>query len=655
MNFDALNFDTLFAILLCLTLSLILGNIWFFIFKIKPQEDFVYDTFIKVLSGLFTIIIFYANYITTFNTVLNGLVILFILYLFRNRKREKTKNSLKTHFNKNILKSLALALGFGALFFFLQGYFFYNTPFNNLAYGDMKFYAMVIDFLTLNGVESFTPAASLLMEGNNTPIPYHYSEFWLSALISKTINILPAESYIVAAHSVLAAILVLGMLALSRKISNSLLLQIFAIFSIFVTGIVTIGFSKYLIAYQSPNGSNAKFIVISVFFVWSSILLLSNNKFFYFPLLALPIINIACAPAVLSALAIFALIYILPKKRNFFNPKHILTDSIIAGAIVFLFYILNTGSNAGLSFNVHNIIVYGFLINKNAPLRIITQSVSFLISLYLLYFVPIIPVFFIKQKNNFNLKQIKLHAVFFLLFFGVGLTIWVVTHAMHDSGQFFVLPVYRFLGIFIFIVWAKVFQFLRESKSKYFYLFNVFIICFLLHSVIILNKTTFYRFNNSNALFSKEYLPALKQIFDKMPKDEAKLIAYICNKDNLKNYGDVRPIRMGKNYLELITSNYYVANLNCFTVPLGNFGAISRFRLMSQMRNTPFYQFVKAKGFNDIDDNQIPELQYDFVKEKNIKILILNKESDLPMLFKNEVDTIIRDSKKRGGTFVFLK
>lgn len=57
---------------------------------------------LKVLSGIFTIIILYANYITGFNTVLNGLILILALFLFRNRKTDKMKYNLKFCFKKNI-------------------------------------------------------------------------------------------------------------------------------------------------------------------------------------------------------------------------------------------------------------------------------------------------------------------------------------------------------------------------------------------------------------------------------------------------------------------------------------------------------------------------------------------------------------------------
>ena len=652
-----INFNMLLAIVLCLGIAWLLGSFWFFILKIKEQEDFVYDAFLKVLSGIFTIIILYANYITGFNTVLNGLILILALFLFRNRKTDKMKYNLKFCFKKKYLKSLVLTLSIGVLFFFLQAMFFYNTPFNNLPQGDMNFYSMTIDFLTYNNVESFNSSIYLLLDGKNSPMPYHYSEFWMSALISKIFNVLSSEAYVIVTHSVFATILVLGLLALSRKISNSIVLQIFAILSIFIVGILLFNFLEQTSSYQLANGWNAKLIIVSVFLVWFSILLLNNNKFFYFPLLILPIISIACSPSVLSSLAVLALFFILFKKKSFFNPKHVLFDAIISGFIILMFYALNSGSGAGGEFDV-NSIFYGLSIDKLKPLKIIAGSILILISLYILYFIPIIPAFLIKQNFKNYLKSIKFHLIFVFLFLGIGLVLWSLTNPIHDSMQFFYMPSILFLNLFIFIIWAKTFQFLKDQKankkSKYLYFFSCCIACLLVFNIINLNKTPFYKFYKATNVYSEQYLNSLKQKFDAIPKDKAKIIAYISNRENLTEYWAARPSSMGGTNLEILTNNYYVTNLNCFITPLDEFDKLSKFRLESAMKSNLFYKFVKAKKLEEINENKISELQYEFIKDKNIKILFLSKNTQLPNIFENEVDTIVFDNLS-GKSFVFLK
>jgi hypothetical protein len=72
------------------------------------------------------------------------------------------------------------------------------------------------------------------------------------------------------------------------------------------------------------------------------------------------------------------------------------------------------------------------------------------------------------------------------------------------------------------------------------------------------------------------------------------------------------------------------------------------------MKSNLFYKFVKAKKLEEINENKISELQYEFIKDKNIKILFLSKNTQLPNIFENEVDTIVFDNLS-GKSFVFLK
>jgi hypothetical protein len=565
-----MNLSMLFAIITCLSLAWITGTFVKIVFRFNPEDDVFLDTFTKLLIGLFFIIIVYAIIVTGFNTVLLGMILLAALYLFRNRKREKLNRVFKKHFNPKYLKSFSIALLFGIIFFVLQGLFFYNTPFNNIPHGDYTgYYSRIIDFLSYNGVESRTTALYLIIEGNDFPTPYHYSELWLASLIMETFKVLSIESFTIAVHSILATILAVGMLSLSRIIFKSIVLQIYAVLFLFVSG-----FSLYDILPQTSSyffalGWNPKVIIVSVFFVWFSVLLYKRNKFFYYPLLCLPIVNIGLAPAILTSLAIFALYNLIFKKQIFCEVKHVLVDSIILGLFIIIYYFVNSINVASGDFSYSNIIT-GLSLDKLKPLKIISGTIFIIIYIYIFYIIPIILVIFSKFRKQFfsKLKQIGYHLVFFILFFGFGLLYWCLVHPIHDSIQFFYMAAILYFNILLFIIYVKAFELLKENKVKYYYVFNIIISILIVYNLFTLPQTPFYNYKKMSDIYSENYLNSIKEKMEERDNGKIQIIGYISVSENLRDYWKALVSGSADVGLSMVTSNYYLINLNAFNIPL---------------------------------------------------------------------------------------
>ncbi|HNQ67629.1 MAG TPA: hypothetical protein PKN32_04575 [Bacteroidales bacterium] len=650
-----MNLAMLFAILICLSLAWIIGALTKIVFRFEPEKDFLFDTFIKLVLGLFVIITVYAIIVTGFNTILIGLILLSVLYLYRCRKRENAEGVFKKHFNIIYFKALSIALSFGVLFFVFQGLFFYNSPYNNLPHGDCTgYYYKIINFLSLDGVEGLSKSLYLVTD-QCSPTPYHYGELWLASLISRVFDVLSVESYTIAVHSILGTILVLGMISLSRLIFKSFILQIFAVLFIFVSGISFYNFMPQTSSYLFAIGWNPKLIIVSIFFVWFSILLINKNKYFYFPLLILPILNIGSAPAVLTALVFFAVYRILFKKKDCFNAKSIFVDTIFCGLFIMLFYFLNSGSSASGDLSLTNIIT-GLSIDKLKPFKITGGTVIITIAIYFVYLIPIVPILFSSYRKQIfiNLKQINYHLLFFVLFTVFGLFYWSCTHPFNQSMQFFYMASLLYLNILIFIIYAKVFQVLKEFKYKYFYVFNFIICLLLLFNICTLSKSPFYKFQKVTDLYSLEYLSRLSQKLEENKKNEIQMIAYLSSEENLKNYWNALVTSPNDVSLPMFTEDYYIINMTCFNIPIKDFDEINKQRIITTMQPSAFYIFVKNQNIKDLSQQQIEEMQQMFIKKNNIKYILLDPNTTLPDIYINDVNDVLYD-KLSGKSFITLK
>lgn len=650
-----MNYITLLSIILCLSISWLLGSFWLWAFKIPVKKELLHDSFIRTLIGLYTIIVVYANYITRFNTVLNGLLIIAILFLFLNRKQKTANRSIAAIFSMTGIKSLAITMLIGTLFFLLQGFFFYGSAINNMPHNDTLIYSHFIDFLTYSKVESFQSSLYTIVKGVNSPVPYHYLELWLSALISRHFNILSVEAYTVATHSIFATILVLGLATISRIISKSMFLKIFAGLSIFLYGIMMFDILPQTSSFQLANGWHPKLLTIAILYVWLVILLIENNKYFYFPLLLLPIVSITTSPAVIPTLISIAVLGIF-KKWSFVKQKPILLGTLITCSFLFLFYTLNSGSSSTGFFKLDTIL-YGISIDKLRPFKIISGTIAIFFSLYIIYFIPAIILIAkpnLREKYIDTLRPMVLPSVIYALLFTFGLVLWALTSIIHDSVQFFYINAIVFLNVLIFLLLALIYKALKHTNKIYSYAITLFIVSLLIYNIAPLRKTLYYKMYKHSQLYSEEYIMALQKKFNEFEKNDCKLVAYINNEKALRNYWVAFPTSLGTHNLALFTNNFYVANLNCFSVPLEYFDNITKYRLEAMIKSTDFYKFGQSKGVNLNEKDQIAQLQFDYVKEKNIKIVFLEADTELPKPFYDMVDTTIADMKS-GQKFVFLK
>ena len=645
------------AIIISLIFFYAFGGLISILIKDYKNNDAFYDTFVKTAIGFLFIVFVYAVYKTNGNTVLWGFILIGLLFLFKYLHDKKNKTNNLDYANNKIsikqrLQSLCVLIGLGTVFFFFQSLFFYNDPINNLPQGDFGFYSNLVNNLNQYGIESTTRAKYAILNVAESPVPYHYPELWLAALISKITGILALETQVIAIHSILGSILSLGMLALCRLISKSFILQIFSIISVYFSGLMIVKFLPQADIYIFANAWNPKTITISIFFVWFAILAIQKNLNFIFPIIIIPLLNIALAPTIFTSSVLF--LFFLYFKKHFILRETIISTLFVFFTAVFiaLFYFLNSNASATGNFTLNNIIE-GLVYDKFKSVKIIVASILISLSVYFFYFTPLIFILkrFLINDLIIKLKNQYLFFSFFLISFFTGLFIWSITHPVADSIQFFYMPGILLANIAIWVLLLNISVILKDSKTrKYLYFAMLIIIVFV--NFYTLPKTPFYKYIKIENLYSQEYLSLVQNKVEKT-ENSNKIIAFIRNPDAINGYWQAVNSYGEAYFMHLFYSGYQSISLDVLYTSTDIYDPITKTRIESYLNKSTFKNYAES-NLSKNPEYTIGDLQYKFVTENKINFLILGKEATLPESLSEITDTIIFDHIS-GKRFVVFK
>ncbi|MDR2010396.1 MAG: hypothetical protein LBQ22_07935 [Bacteroidales bacterium] len=646
-----MNFFMLFIIIISLVFFYLAGSLILFITKSGTSKDSFFDLFIRLTLGLCATVFVYAAIKTKLNTILWGFVLVGIIYLVYRRSSEKLDQNKFMFFDKSLWKPLLIMVGLGIVFFVFQGLFFYNEPLNNMPHGDFFYYSKLILALESHGVEGNTYTQNPFFDGVANPKPYHYPEMWLAALIMRCFNVLSLETQVIAVHSILATILSVGMIALSRSITKSFLVQAFAVISLIMSGILLFRILPQADIYIFATGYNPKTMFISIFFVWFAILCINKNEFFYFPLLMLPIANIAMAPAIFSGLFVYAVIISVYQKKYSYLVK-ILPATFIIAVLIGLFYLLQSGTSAAGGFKAESV-ASGIISDKLKPFKIFAGSIVILISVYFLYIIPVFLRFFFKDKKIFIKKigSIKSLLLLWTIFTICGLGIWSLINIMSDSIQFFYLPALLLLNILLFVILTLLYESNKSLKKSVNYLLFIYILLLALLNIKFLPETPFYRYYDANSRYSYKTMTDVARKIE-ATEDFNFYGAFLKAPEELVGYWNAAPHFGFGNQLYLIFDGLYTVSLNTLYTPTSYDDPIEETRVNKMLENAVFTKFAK-KWEAEYGKTSIDSLQYQYIKENNIEYLIISEKVDLPNTLLSLVDTIFVDDISKQK-FVFL-
>ncbi len=433
--------------IVCLIAFHFVGTLVLWVSKQKPIKDVFADVFIRILIGFVCTASLYAIIQTHANTVSWGFFVVYLMYLFA--KRQVWLSSEFIPFKNYFVVSKESLCCWASLFLCVlgfvlwQGFYFYNSPFNNEPHFDYTYYAVVGDEMARRGIESNNVLRDVLLQVNMAPTPYHYVELWCTSMISSIFCINSTESIFVIVFALLSSLFVLGLISIARQYKKSYTMYAIALLSILYAPLVYFDYTKGFNMLEVlkldeifTSLVNTKTMIAALFFTFSVLLYRYGENYFLISLLLLPVINIVLAPSVFVAVGCLFL-YKAIKKEN--EAMWLLTETIAMGICIVLFYYLQSESDSLGNFSIENIKE-----NICDYSSVIKSVVKMLIFIIIFHLPMILGGYFFYKKDRISAKHIiKGNGVLLLvtgLLLFAGFIVAQITKGVRDHTQFYALP-----------------------------------------------------------------------------------------------------------------------------------------------------------------------------------------------------------------------
>lgn len=661
-----MNWIALLAIIFSLVIFYIAGSFVLWLLRTAPKADVFYETFVRLIVGLVSVVSAYAIVKTCGNTILWGFLIVGVLYLLYAKRNKlflgkyRVRNLLPD--DKNILLPALVMFVLGIGFFLFQGAFFYATPINNMPHGDYAFYSTVSSVLNDFGVEA-SDWQSVVIGGITAPSPYHYFDIWLPVIF---INILQGDTYeafVVVTQSIYMVILAMGMIAVTRKVMGytdvaslrqaqgaqlggvgRILMQVLSVLSIFFAGLLFVKILPQSSDFIFSNSCSLKYLSVSMFVVWTVLAMLEKKGGWYLPMLCLPVVNIITAPVAFTTAVLLLCMSALRRK----SLKHILLPvvSVFAVAVfIVLFYFLQAGESAsgGMSLSTF---LDSFADDKAKPFKIILGSIAILLSVYAYYLLPTI-VSAISRKRNDYWTLVKDNAIVFvgmLTVVCVGVVVWGLTHVMADSIQFFMVSAIPWVNVAIWMLMLFSFKIANKVAG---YLIMAFVLLMAALNFYQIEKVPFYR-------YSQKYVDAdyVKGVSAAISETEGlHLGVFIQDSSQMFRYWDFNCFGVGAEFKHFTSELYLTA---VYPEPnIDKFAEIDKPRIQKAVKGNPFQNFMIDYKLVHLD-SRYDEIVLEFVKANDCKFVYLSSGCKLPETVEPYIDKRFVN-KKNGECFFTLK
>ena len=652
-----MNWMALVAILISLSVFYVVGTLLLWIARVKFDEESFYDVFLRLLLGVFFTTAVYAMVKTSCNTILLGVFLVGVLFLFQKRK-EWTYIRLPEYFQRkhlvNVLIPIGISLGFYAFYRIIS----YGEPFNILHFDDV-YYSFLSTKIGVYGVESTNPLYEWNFLSNATP--YHYAELWLVNMIVTVFGTNPLFTHSIIVKSMLSAVLVIGMFALTRQFTKNKFMLIFALFAITIAPML-LDYTD--IRQMQTNTNNLKELICSPIYVWVVILIYRKSSFWYYPLLLLPALNLGAMPVLFSAAATYFIIVLFKEKswKNFFLR---LTPFLLMAVFVVMFYSLQTtdaGTSNGLSIDY----IVGMYSFGGFAEHLYSNLVNY--AMYALYLMPIcILIVFLLIRNREKLSNLYLTNKHLLWFYVVsaiyGLIYLYLFYPLlrQDAGQLHNITNILLFNIIVFVTFLIVETYISSKWIKP--------IMYLYFSMMLIYSTSIFFISRMNMIKISE------------PRQSREYVNDVVDYYLTNGYGtngaywdkDLTVFSLDVNNENQCFSPFasrcdfmYFNSLNTYfesddelqfyiTKRLAGDSNLMKFwktKMPESLSKDPFAVFCK-EYVNNNGQTAIDTLRYEFVKFHSVEYMVLKNNAELSDLFMPIVDTVFMDSKT-GERFVFL-
>ncbi len=637
----------LLAIIVSLVIFYIAGSFVLWLSRTAPKVEVFYETFVRLIVGLVSVVSAYAIVKSCGNTILCGFLIVGVLYLLYAKRNKlflgkyRVRNLLTD--DKNILLPALVMFVLGIGFFLFQGAFFYATPINNMPHGDYAFYSTVSSVLNDFGVEA-SDWQSVVIGGSTAPSPYHYFDIWLPVIF---INILQGDTYeafVVVTQSIYMVILAMGMIAMTRMVTENKLMQVLSVLSMFFAGLLFVRILPQSSDFIFSNSCSLKYLSVSIFVVWTVLAMLEKNGGWYLPMLCLPIVNVITAPVAFTTAVMLLGMSAIRRK----GLKHIVLPllSVFAIAVfIVLFYFLQAGESAsgGLSLST---LLDSFAEDKTKPFKIIFGAIAILLSVYAYYLLPTV-VSLISHKRTDYWALVKDNAIVFVGMFTVvciGVVVWGLTHVMADSIQFFMVSAIPWINI---VVWSLILFSFKISNRIAGYLVMAFVALMAALNLYQIEKVPFYRYSRKSV--DADYVKGVSAAISET--EGLHLGVFIQDSSQMVEYWDFNCFGVGAEFKHFTSELYLTA---VYPEPnIDKFTEIDKPRIQKAMKSNPFQKFmIEYKA--EHQSSRYDEIVLEFMKANDCKFVYLSSGFKLPENLEPYIDKQFVN-RKRGECFFTLK
>ena len=563
---------------------------------------YVLNTLVKKLSrqqsdsfNLFAVLIFvislYALFQTGFRSIFFLPVIILPVYVFLNRESKAEPSG--THITPIFVISFLL---------FVVLYAMFN---NGNIYMDYVYYANVSKNLNLAGIETLHPFPAL----DTALTPYHYTELWLNALLANVFKINYVHSLLLLVYPLFFSLLLIKVYEFLRsQFTNKWIV----ILLLLLFPVLTPPYPFWLDVGILPDVGvlhNPKTIVIYLLIFYGLIAALEKK---YLETITVFCLSAALfstiAPGVYAGMfvAIIACKFLYKEKLNL---KLLVYISLCALAVG-IFYYFNT-KNSGVAST-------GILYDNPAALLMKWTRNWAVKSLILLA-----PLFVFLWWRATDKTTVYLAAIFV----AAGLATSIITAAasrlfIRDGSQVFgnfAMPVICF---FLFLTVIKC---LKMMKKKYIQYGIIILLNIIMYAYFLRNIPEFYQIKQSGKFNPGEY-EACRQMGEIIEPDGA--IGYFRNHRRMWNFRQTLAAPLEKLAHFTPDGSYEPYWLSVFDIPISEPAPVPKYD--DDRETSQLYLYCLQNNINMTDANQIESAILAFIKEKNIRYILIENNAVIP-------------------------
>ena len=601
--------------------------------EIPPSISF----FTKLALGYMAIPVAYSLFFTKGYTILSGVLILFLIATFLNRKNWGFSKFL---FKKEIKYfSLGILIVWGLVIFQCWRYGFFDEIYFHAYRQDNGIYVTVAEYLKITGIETPSPWYQLIdVSADGVAKIYHFEDFWFFAHILGFLPDRPLDLFNYVLAPVLGGVQFFASLALLealRKNGHTGFLEItFALGSVLLIMWMPMDFTEWSKVLHINVLTYPKVAVLPILVPFVLVADKYNIKYlgglaFGFIIISDPLF----LPTVFGASVIYLgwMYYAKKEIKELVNLAFVFFAIIYFFAFYSVFGSLENSSKFDPTLTEHSYFI-GFF-----------KNITFSSVRHLIFFLPAyLTIFFLLCFYRKNLTLFEKGALGLLLFIlGFSSVTWGIMNKNFGSFQFDTSTQTTFGALLL----VTCFFILKEITIKENYKNAVKKILLILMLGQFIYGTIF-----SNILMANKMELGVEKSFvqkaEAVLQDKNKIGAAITNTDkfapegyDLTAYIEADPrICFFCNFLKHIGEGYWA---NQIDVPLSlndlrNKGSATAVEL------SPFYRFVqklkKEKKFTTLENAQM-----EFIKKYKIDFVVVEQGASIPEFILQKSEIILED------------